>query len=91
MAKLSSSRELLNAKLEHDLFAMSLAASGAGKRKPDRYAMLAEAAQAERKAKAEAHVNYRRALMRAHSTSVQVNKKYRPDILMRRKDTNVED
>ena len=91
MAKLSSGRELLNAKLEHDLFTMSLAASSVGKRKPDRYAMLAEAKAAERKAKAEAYVNYRRALMRAHSTSTQVAKKYRPDILMRQKDGTLDE
>ena len=90
MTKRSSTRELLAAKLEHDLFAMSLAASS-NKRKPGRYAMLQEAAFAERKAKAEAHVAYRRALERAHSTSVQVNKKYRPDILMRQRDKGIDD
>ena len=65
MAKLSSGRELLNAKLEHDLFTMSLAASSVGRRQT-REEMLKEAKDAERRDKAQAHINYRRALERMH-------------------------
>lgn len=48
--------------------------------------MLEDAVRAQQRDKAKAHVNYRRALERATSKTVQINRKYRPAILRRQKD-----
>lgn len=89
MARPISQRELLAAKLEHERCIELI--TGRQDRFMSQSMLMQQAARAARAEQAKAHIEYRRSLERAHSTTLLVGKKEIRTIKMRKKPGAMDD